>query len=196
MAVRRPTAKKPPGEASGLPQGDDRLLVEAAQKDPSRFAELYELNFARVYGYIARRVEDRDAAQDLTSDVFHKALANIHSFEWRGVPFAGWLLRIAANMIVDRSKRGAREITGQDDLPDLPDLGAKPRLVEADECARLFLLVDQLPADQRRVIGMRFAEEKSIREIAQALGRTEGAVKQLQFRALQTLRARMEGAHA
>jgi RNA polymerase sigma-70 factor (ECF subfamily) len=176
--------------------GDDRLLVEAAQKDPSRFAELYELNFARVYAYIARRVGDRDAAQDLTSDVFHKALASIHTFEWRGVPFAGWLLRIAANMIVDRSKRGTREITGQEDLPDLPDPGAKPRLVEADESARLFLLVEQLPADQRRVIGMRFAEEKSIREIAQALGRSEGAVKQLQFRALQNLRARLEGAHA
>jgi RNA polymerase sigma-70 factor (ECF subfamily) len=179
-----------------LPTGDDRLLVEAAQKDPSRFAELYELNFARVYGYIARRVGDRDAAQDLTSDVFHKALANIHSFEWRGVPFAGWLLRIASNMIVDRSKRGTKEITGQDDLADLPDPAAKPKLVEADECARLFLLVDQLPQDQRRVIGMRFAEEKSIREIAQALGRTEGAVKQLQFRALQNLRSRMEGANA
>ena len=69
-----------------------------------------------MYGYIARRVGDRDMAQDLTSDVFHKALANIHSFEWRGVPFAGWLLRIASNMIVDRSKRGTKEITGQDDL--------------------------------------------------------------------------------
>ncbi len=195
MAVRRPAAKKPQEEASGSPLGDDRLLVEAAQKDPSRFAELYELNFGRVYGYIARRVPDRDAAQDLTSDVFHKALANLHSFEWRGVPFAGWLLRIAANMIVDRSKRGAKEI-GQDELPDLPDLGAKPKLEESDECARLFRLVDQLPADQRRVIGMRFAEEKSIREIAQALGRSEGAVKQLQFRALQNLRARMEGANA
>ena len=110
MAVRRPAAKKPQEEASGSPPGDDRLLVEAAQKDPSRFAELYELNFGRVYGYIARRVPDRDAAQDLTSDVFHKALANLHSFEWRGVPFAGWLLRIAANMIVDRSKRGTKEI--------------------------------------------------------------------------------------
>jgi RNA polymerase sigma-70 factor, ECF subfamily len=196
MAVRRSAARKPPGEASGSPPADDRLLVEATKKDPSRFAELYELNFARVYAYVARRVGDRDAAQDLTSDVFHKALASIHTFEWRGVPFAGWLLRIAANMIVDRSKRGAREITGQDDLADLPDPGAKPRLVEADECARLFLLVDQLPADQRRVIGMRFAEEKSIREIAQALGRTEGAVKQLQFRALQNLRARLEGANA
>ena len=194
MALRRP-AKGPRKEASGL-AADDRLLVEAAQKDPSRFAELYELNFARVYAYIARRVGDRDAAQDLTSDVFHKALASIHTFEWRGVPFAGWLLRIAANMIVDRSKRGTREITGQEDLPDLPDPGAKPRLVEADESARLFLLVEQLPADQRRVIGMRFAEEKSIREIAQALGRSEGAVKQLQFRALQNLRARLEGAHA
>ena len=95
MAVRRSAAKKPPGEASGSPPADDRLLVEAAQKDPSRFAELYELNFARVYGYIARRVGDRDTAQDLTSDVFHKALANLHTFEWRGVPFAGWLLRIA-----------------------------------------------------------------------------------------------------
>jgi RNA polymerase sigma-70 factor, ECF subfamily len=195
MAVRRLAARKPPQEASGLPPGNDRLLVEAAKKDPSHFAELYELNFGRVYGYIARRVPDRDTAQDLTSDVFHKALANIHTFEWRGVPFAGWLLRIAANMIVDRSKRGAKEITGQE-LPDLPDLGSKPKLEESDQCARLFLLVDQLPQDQRRVIGMRFAEERSIREIAQALGRTEGAVKQLQFRALQNLRARMEGANA
>ena len=141
MAVRRPAAKRPQEEASGLPHGDDRLLVEAAKKDPSRFAELYELNFARVYGYIARRVGDRDAAQDLTSDVFHKALASIHTFEWRGVPFAGWLLRMAANMIVDRAKRGGKEVTGQD-LPDLPDLNKLPKLEEADQCARIFGLVD------------------------------------------------------
>jgi RNA polymerase sigma-70 factor (ECF subfamily) len=194
MAVRRP-AKGSREQASGLP-GDDRLLVEAAKKDPSRFADLYELNFGRVYAYIARRVGDRDAAQDLTSDVFHKALAGIQSFEWRGVPFAGWLMRIAANMIVDRSKHSGREISGQDDLPDLPDLKAQPKLEEADRCGLLFSMVEQLPADQRRVIGMRFAEEKSIREIATELGRSEGAVKQLQFRALQNLRARMEGANA
>ena len=196
MAVRRPSAKKPPEEGSGSPVGDERLLVEAAKNDPSRFAELYELNFVRVYAYIARRVGDRDVAQDLTADVFHKALAGIKSFEWRGVPFAGWLLRIAANMIVDRSKRSGREVSGQEDLPDLPDLGAQPKLEEADHSGRLFHLVDQLPADQRRVIGMRFAEEKSIREIATELGRSEGAVKQLQFRALQNLRTWMEGANA
>jgi len=191
MAVRRP-AKGSRREASGLP-GDDRLLVEAAKKDPSRFAEHYELNFVRVYAYIARRVGDRDVAQDLTSDVFHKALASIQNFEWRGVPFAGWLLRIAANMIVDRSKRSGREVSGQDDLAEP---STQPNLEEIDQQGRLFRLVEQLPADQRRVIGMRFAEEKSIREIATELGRSEGAVKQLQFRALQNLRARMEGANA
>jgi RNA polymerase sigma-70 factor, ECF subfamily len=190
MAVRRP-AKDSREEASGLP-GDDRLLVEAAKKDPSRFAELYELNFARVYAYIARRVGDRDVAQDLTSDVFHKALASIQNFEWRGVPFAGWLLRIAANMIVDRSKRSGREVSGGDDLPEP---STQPNLEEIDRQGRLFRLVEQLPPDQRRVIGMRFAEEKSICEIATELGRSEGAVKQLQFRALQNLRARMEGAN-
>jgi RNA polymerase sigma-70 factor, ECF subfamily len=191
MGVRKP-AKRPREETSGLP-GDERLLVEAAKKDPSRFAELYERNFARVYAYIARRVGDRDAAQDLTSDVFHKALASIQSFEWRGVPFAGWLLRIAANMIFDRSKRSGREVATSDDIPDPV---APLDLEKIDHHARLFQLVEQLPPDQRRVIGMRFAEEKSIREIATELGRSEGAVKQLQFRALQNLRDRMEGANA
>jgi RNA polymerase sigma-70 factor (ECF subfamily) len=193
MAVKRPAARRPPEEASGLRLEDDRLLVEAAQKDSSRFAELYELNFARVYAYVVRRVGDRDAAQDLTSDVFHKALKSIQGFEWRGVPFAGWLLRIAANMIVDRSKRGERELTA---LDDTPEPSTQVNLEEIEQSARLFRLVEQLPADQRRVIGMRFAEEKSIREIAHELGRSEGAVKQLQFRALQNLRAGMEGANA
>jgi RNA polymerase sigma-70 factor (ECF subfamily) len=190
MAVRRP-AKDSPKAVSALP-GDDRLLVEAAKKDPSRFAELYELNFARVYAYVAHRVGDRDVAQDVTSDVFHKALAGIQSFEWRGVPFAGWLMRIAANMIVDRSKRSGREVSDC----DVPEPSTEPILEEIDQSGQLFRLVEQLPVDQRRVIGMRFAEEKSIREIANELGRSEGAVKQLQFRALQNLRARMEGANA
>ena len=85
MVARRAAAKAAQSEA------DDRLLVEAAQKDPSRFGDLYEVNFARVYAFVASRVHDRDAAQDLTSDVFHKALANLSRFEWRGVPFAAWL---------------------------------------------------------------------------------------------------------
>ena len=87
----------------------ERRLVEAAQKDPSRFAELYENNFARVYAYVARRVGNREEAQDLTAEVFHQALANLGRFEWRGLPFSAWLMRIASNAIADRWKLAARE---------------------------------------------------------------------------------------
>src|SRR5207244_4214385 len=168
----------------------ERLLIEAAQRDPSRFAALYEDNFERVYAFVARRVRDRDEAEDLTSEVFHDALASIGRFEWRGVPFAAWLFRIAANAIVDRSKRAAQErnLTRGDAYDDPPEAGFE----EIDARAHLFRLVDRLPADQRRVIVMRFAEEKTIREIATDLGRSEGAVKQLQFRGLQTLKAKLD----
>ena len=165
----------------------EQLLIEAAQKDPGRFAELYETNFDRVYAFIARRVGDRDAAQDLTSDVFHHALASLPRFEWRGVPFAAWLFRIAANAIVDRAKRAARERDATA-IALTVDVNFQEIEEEIDRRARLFQLVDRLPADQRRVIVMRFAEDKSIREVAGELGRTEGAVKQLQFRGLQNLR--------
>lgn len=168
----------------------ERLLIEAAQKDPARFAELYENNFDRVYAFIARRVRDRNEAEDLTSEVFHQALASLRQFEWRGAPFAAWLFRIASNAIIDRAKRAAKE----QEIPENfePPAGAGPsEIEEIEQRARLFQLVDRLPVDQRRVIGMRFAEEKSIREIASELGRSEGAVKQLQFRALQTLRAQL-----
>jgi RNA polymerase sigma-70 factor (ECF subfamily) len=69
----------------------------------------YDIHFERVYAFIARRVGDRDLAEDLTTDVFHKALANLGRFEWRGVPFAAWLLRIAANAIADPGRSAPRE---------------------------------------------------------------------------------------
>jgi len=129
----------------------------------------------------------------LTSEVFHKALANLRRFEWRGVPFAAWLLKIAANAIADRAQRAGRELA-VDDPPELrEEASADVGLEEVEDRARLFRLVGQLPEDQRRVIAMRFAEEKSICEIAEELGRTEGAVKQLQFRGLQSLRAKIKG---
>ena len=172
---------------------EERLLVEAAQRDPAKFGDLYEIHFERIYAFIARRVGDRDAAEDLTSDVFHRALANLRNYEWRGAPFAAWLMRIAANAVADQSKRAAREVPGAEDPPEP---SAQPDLEAIEHRARLFRLVSRLPDDQRRVIVQRFVEQRSIREIAQRLGRTEGAVKQLQFRAMQSLRAQMEAAHA
>jgi len=169
---------------------DERLLVEAAQRDPSFFADLYEQNFYRVYAYIARRVGDRHYAEDLTAEVFSEALAGIRKFEWRGIPFAAWLLRIASRAVADHWKR-----TGRESGEASPDAGRRePDKIERN--AMLFQLVDRLPEAQYRVIHMRFVEQKSIREIAQALDRSEGAVKQLQLRAIENLRAQMEAAHA
>lgn len=175
---------------------NDRLLIEAAQKDPARFAELYEHNFERVYAYVVRRLGDRAETEDLTAEVFHHALANLKSYEWRGIPFAAWLFRIAANLISDRWQKRKREpsIDEPDRIESIPARGAELEKIERQ--AALFRLVDSLPAEQQRVIALRFVEQKSIREVARVIRKTEGAVKQLQFRALTTLRARMEGADA
>jgi RNA polymerase sigma-70 factor (ECF subfamily) len=171
---------------------DERAQIEAAQKDPAQFGELYERHFEQVYAFVAVRVRDRAGAEDVTAEVFHRALAALPAFEFRGAPFGAWLLRIAANAIVDRARRAAREApAGEAREPSvLPNGEAADRRVD------LFRLVNTLPADQRRVVIERFVEERSIKEIAGRLNRTEGAVKQLQFRALQTLRARIEGGHA
>jgi RNA polymerase sigma-70 factor (ECF subfamily) len=186
MAVRKPAVMGARTEAK------ERLLVEAAQKDPSRFAELYEANFERVYAYIVKRVRERHIAEDLTSDVFHKALAHLPNFDWRGIPFGAWLLRIASNVVTDQWRRSAKEVL-VDNPPEVSvEASAEVNLQDIDDRARLFRMVDQLPAEQRRVIGMRFAEGKSIREIATEIGKTEGAVKQLQYRGLEALRAELE----
>jgi len=182
------------GAAKREVDSGERDLIEAAQRDRRGFADLYEANFERVYAYVARRVRDRDEAEDLTAEVFHLALKNLPRFEWRGVPFVAWLFRIASNEIADRSKSAARrraqsrenvfeETAGGTDAASVID--------DAERRARLFRLVERLPRDQSRVIVMRFAEDKSIREIAAALGRTEGSIKQLQFRGLQNLRVRL-----
>lgn len=181
-----PALKRRPKDAP------ERRLIEAAQRDPACFAQLYESNFERVYAFIARRVRDRDQAQDLTADVFHSALKNLSRFEWRGVPFAAWLFRIAANAIIDRGKRAAQLETIMLREIHEPDPSSDADLADVEHRARLFKLVEKLPADQRRVITMRFAHQKSIAEIAKQIGRSEGAIKQLQFRGLQGLRTMVD----
>jgi RNA polymerase sigma-70 factor (ECF subfamily) len=177
-------------------EADERLLIEAAQKDPARFAELYENNFERVYAYVVRRVRDRAETEDLTAEVFHHALANLHRFEWRGIPFAAWLFRIAANLISDRWQRASRDPIAADPQQIEAIPASHADLKEIERQATLFRFVDTLPVEQRRVVVLRFVEQHSIKEVAREIRKTEGAVKQLQFRALTTLRARMEGADA
>jgi RNA polymerase sigma-70 factor, ECF subfamily len=192
VAVRRPAQTNPPRSA------DERALVEAAQADPSKFDALYELYFERIYYFVVSRVRERATAEDLTSEVFHKALANLPSYEWRGAPFSAWLFRIASNAIADQFKRASRERPSSDDSPEGAGLAdpSSQDLQAIDYHALLFQLVDKLPGMQRQVIYERFVEQRNVREIATRLNKTEGAIKQLQFRALQTLRAQMEGSHA
>jgi len=168
----------------------ERELIEAAQKDPRRFGELYERNFDRVYAYVTRRVQDHATAEDITSEVFQQALANIGRFEWRGVPFIAWLYRIATNAIADRTARSGHE---QGEAAE--EIVDESAMREVETRAALYEMVRSLAGEQQRVIVARFVEEKTVREIAQELGRSEGAVKQLQFRALENLRKRMEGAN-
>jgi RNA polymerase sigma-70 factor (ECF subfamily) len=162
---------------------DERLLIEAAQADPTRFLELYDRHVDRVYAYVSRRTGSRTVAEDVTSAVFEQALRHLPRYEWRGMPFTAWLFRIAANALADHWKREGR--MSPDPPPDVPD---EREYQDLERRVSLFQLVDRLPDVQRQVIQMRFVEERSIREVAAALDRSEGAVKQLQLRALENLR--------
>jgi RNA polymerase sigma-70 factor (ECF subfamily) len=186
-ASRRSSAPPSPAPA------DERLLIEAAKVDPAKFGELYETHFSGIYAFIVTRVRNRATAEDLTSDVFGKALEHLPGYEYRGTPFSAWLLRIAVNIVIDHAKHSGREITPPDDPPE-PPTQTELRFVE--DFDRLLQFVRQLPEAQRQVIRQRFIEQRSIREIAQTLGKTDGAIKQLQLRALEQLRRKMEGGHA
>jgi len=165
---------------------DDRLLIAAAQADPARFVEIYERYVDRIYAFVSRRAENRAAAEDITSQVFEQALRTIDRFEWRNVPLSAWLFRIASNALADHWRERARD--AHETLFDVPD---PQELEDIDRRIALHQQIEQLSDLQRQVIHMRFIEEKSIRDVAAALDRSEGAVKQLQLRALENLRKSM-----
>jgi len=167
---------------------DEHALIQAAQADPARFVDLYDRYFHRVYAYVIRRTRSREEAEDITSTVFERALTHLATFEWRGTPLVAWLFRIAANAIADRRQSLARD---EHETPPVVMDGFETEDIERR--AMIFQLVERLPDLQRQVIELRFVEEKSIRDIAAALNRSEGAVKQLQLRALENLRKNMEG---
>src|SRR5712691_3389214 len=139
-------------------EAEERRLIEAAQSDPARFADVYENYFESVYAYVARRVRNRDEAEDLTAEVFRKALASLPRFKWRGVPFAAWLFRIASNMIADRAKRVAKEVSfdesgamergGSLRVKKSADTSQQKDLEDSERQALLFRLVDELAEDQ------------------------------------------------
>jgi RNA polymerase sigma-70 factor (ECF subfamily) len=167
---------------------DEPQLIAAAQRDPARFGELFERHAHRVYAFISVRVRNRHEVEDLTSEVFHQALRNLKRYEYRGVPFSAWLFRIAQNAIAQRGRDAQRESGVPLDTELVTD-------ADAERKAIMFQLVSTLPEDQRKVIAMRYAGQKTLREMAEDMQRSEAAVKQLHYRAIENLRKKMEGRH-
>ena len=171
---------------------DERLLIEAAQGDPRQFAALFERHANRVYAFVARRVRERREVEDITSEVFHQALRNLKRYEYRGVPFSAWLFKIATNTIAQHGRDTAR---AKEDPWDKADAHEPVTDEDAERRAVVFDLLKRLPEDQQKVVRLRYAEQKSMREIAADMIRSEAAVKQLHYRALENLRRQMEGRH-
>jgi RNA polymerase sigma-70 factor (ECF subfamily) len=186
----------PPGSRFDPPRNEDELeriraLVELAQKgDAEAFGQLYDRYVTPIFRFVHARVRSPQLAEDLTSDTFLRALRSIHTFTWQGKDFGAWLTTIARNLITDhyKSRRTQLEI-----VTDLPPEGTSTQPGPADDVLAmvstetLMRAVNSLPAEQRDTILMRFIQELSIAETAVVLGKSEGAVKQLQLRAVRRL---------
>ena len=168
-------------------------LVEAAQAgDREAFGRLYGRYVSGVSRFLGNRVADRGLVEDLTSETFTRALRRIDSVRDQGRDPGAWFTTIARNLVFDHSKSSRSKLdtpTAQIDDRDSHDRGPEQTVIDRDTAARLRRHVEQLSADQRESIRHRFFEERSVAETAAAMGRSEGAVKALQHRAITQLRA-------
>ena len=185
-----------PVDLAGGDTGTDGALVRAAKSgDASAFGELYERYRDAIYRYCLSRTGTAHDAEDLTSDVFVKALHSIDRYQERGLPFVAFLYRIARNAAIDRS-RTLKQPLSVDELVTEP---ASRQNVEADatlavDRSILLAALTKLKTEHRDVIVMRFIEGYSALEVAAKLGKTEGAVRTLQHRALERLRKEFDDA--
>ncbi len=170
-------------------QDEESLIQRAQHQEPEAFAQLYEAYFDKIYRYVVIRIGNKTEAEDMTQQVFLKALQSISSFRWRGIPFSAWLFRIAHNQVVDYlRKKAKRVIVSIDELPvianDNPQLVAEQKL----DIEQLNLAIKRLTEAQQEVISLRFAGGLAIAQVAKVMGRSQGAVKALQHSAIVTLR--------
>lgn len=171
------------------------LISRAAQGDREAFGRLYEQYVFKVFRHIYYLVNDSQLAEDLTAQTFLNALEAIHRYEIRGVPFLAWLLRIASNLTVNHKK--VQRTDGSRRLPETVEAyGTEYSPEESCEAKvdgeRIWEGVRRLRGDQRQVIVMRFIDGLSYPDIAHVLGKSVGAVRVIQYRALSTLRRLLE----
>ena len=177
-----------------MDRGDEQQLIQQAQRgDPDAFAALYRANVQAIFRYIAHRVNDTQLAEDLTADVFTRALKSMGAYQEQGRPFLAWLYRIAHARVVDHYRRSGRR-------PQENDLEGEAIPVESDldqqvlrrQAAKgLRVAITALTDEQQQVIILRFIEGYSIEVVAQMMGKNPNAIKALQHRALRSLANRL-----
>jgi len=168
---------------------EERHLVDRAKRDPREFGALYDRHFQQIYRFVYSRVREQTAAEDVTSEVFIKALKAMPRYQDTGRPFAAWLYQIAVNAIADRY----RTLRPSQPLEDFHDLSVGGPAIEEqaahrDEIRRIWSIVEELPGQQRTALVLKFQEDMKIEDIAVAMGKTPGAVKLLIHRGVTRLR--------
>jgi len=185
----------PPPQAARQPRlshAAEQAIVQRAKCDPNAFEELYDCYLLQIYRFVYSRIPDQSAAEDVTSEVFMKALTSIGRYRDTGRPFAAWLYQIAACSVVDRY-RALKPVEDIDDQRELVAAGPAPEDVAAqrDELRRVWSVVEELPRGQRMAMVLRFQEDMRIEDIAAAMGKTPAAVKLLLHRGLRRVRQTM-----
>jgi RNA polymerase sigma-70 factor, ECF subfamily len=172
-----------------------RGLVEQAQKgDRAALEELYLIHFDRIYSYLHVSVGNRHDAEDLTTQTFLKMLEKIGKFKWQAAPFSAWLFRIAHNLAMDHF-RANRRWQPEEEVPEPePDeaTSAEAGALESIGRKSMLELIDELSPEQQQVLTLKFVFNFANAEAATILGKTEGAVKSLQHRALVSLQKQLE----
>lgn len=170
----------------------DRLIARSRAGDPRAFGKLYDIFADRVYAYARSRVLTVQDAEDVTETVFMKAWEAIASYDNRGLPFSAWLFRIARNVVVDGYRRESRtvptvEITAAETTPDRTRVDEQ--VIARLGAETVQVAIGKLTEEQAAVVTMRFIWDMSLKDVADALGKTEGAIKALQHRAMRALAA-------
>jgi RNA polymerase sigma-70 factor (ECF subfamily) len=173
------------------------LVNRAKAGDGAAFAELYDRYVDQTFGYIYRRVGHRQTAEDLTSDVFLRALRRLSSFEWQGVDLGAWIMTIARNRVHDHFKSARfRMERAVDQPPEDADQSVSDNpervAIGRDMARALGAALENLKDEHREVIELRFVHDRSVSDTAQIMGRSVGATKALQYRALRALAAQVK----
>jgi len=176
---------------------DTRRLVERAQQgDRQALEELYLMHFDRIYSYLQLSVGNRHDAEDLTNQTFVRMLESIERFEWRKVPFSAWLFRIAHNLAMDhfRSRRRWQPEEEPPEPPGSEERSAEEEALQSIGRQSMLEMIEGLSQDQQQVLALKFVFNFSNGDVAGILGKTEGAIKSLQHRALASLQRQLTSA--